>query len=119
MKKLIMLCVMALMSLYLFAQKISTKHKVVEGSVMIFSNCKNKVGIGGVIPMFFKVNISKKITIGTGLAPIIWFDTDKDTHSFGTAGFIIRADYKKVSLGCNLLTIAGVDTKFIGIGIKF
>ena len=31
MKKLIMLCVMALMSLHLFAQKISTKHKVVEG----------------------------------------------------------------------------------------
>lgn len=117
MRKVILTCIVALVSLCTTAQH--PKHKTVEGSLMIFSNLKNKVGVGGVSPMFFKINVNKNLTIGTGLAPIIWFNIDKDTHSFGSAGFVIRADYKKVSLGCNLLTIAGVDTKFIGIGIKF
>jgi hypothetical protein len=117
MKKIIIICIVALLSLQSLAQQ--PKHRIVEGSVMVFSDLKGKVGVGGASPMFFKVNISRSVTIGTALAPIIWFNTDKNTHSFGTAGFVIRADYRKVSLGCNLLTIAGVDTKFIGIGIKF
>jgi hypothetical protein len=70
-----------------------------------------------VTPQFLKLTV-KKVTIGTSLAPIVWFDVNKNTHSFGTAGFVIRCDYKRVSFGYNLLTIAGVDTKFFGIGIK-
>ena len=94
------------------------KLKLIEGSIMGFSNGKSKVGIGGVSSSFLKVNISKKLSVGTALAPILWFDTEKHNHSYGTAGFAIRADYKKISIGCNLLTIAGVDTKFVGIGVK-
>lgn len=94
------------------------KPKLIEGSIMGFSNGKGKVGIGGVSSSFLKLNVSKKLSVGTALAPILWFDTKKHNHSYGTAGFAIRADYKRISIGCNLLTIAGVDTKFVGIGVK-
>ena len=116
MKRLIILLCLCLSIFVVNAQ--TPKPKLIEGSIMGFSDCKGKVGIGGVSSSFLKVNISKKLSIGTALAPILWFDTKKQNHSFGTAGFAIRADYKKISLGCNLLTIAGVDTKFIGIGVK-
>ncbi len=106
------LCVTALVS----AQ--TPKLKRFEGSIMGFANGDGKFGIGGVTPPFFKVNLNRKVSIGAALAPIIWFDTKKDSHSFGTAGFVVRMDYKRISLGYNILTIAGVDTKFIGVGFK-
>jgi len=118
MKRLIILLGLCLSIFAADAQTSKPKPKFIEGSVMAFSNGKGKVGIGGVSPSFLKVNLSKKLTVGTALAPIIWFNTKKQNHSFGTAGFAIRADYKKISIGCNLLTIAGVDTKFVGIGVK-
>jgi hypothetical protein len=108
--KTLIISLLFLVSTGLYAQKL-------EGSVMLFANGKGKVGIGGVTPQFLKLTV-KKVTIGTSLAPIVWFDVNKNTHSFGTAGFVIRCDYKRVSFGYNLLTIAGVDTKFFGIGVK-
>ena len=118
MKKLIILLSLCLSIFVVDAQTSKPKPKLIEGSIMGFSNGKGKVGIGGVSSSFLKVNISKKLSVGTALAPILWFDTEKHNHSYGTAGFAIRADYKKISIGCNLLTIAGVDTKFVGIGVK-
>jgi hypothetical protein len=116
MKRLIILLGLCLSIFVVSAQ--TPKPKLIEGSIMGFSDNKGKFGIGGVSSSFLKLNISKKLTVGTALAPILWFDTKKKNHSYGTAGFAIRADYKKISIGCNLLTIAGVDTKFVGIGIK-
>ena len=100
------------------AQAQTAKPKIFEGSLMIFTDTKSKIGLGGVSPAFFKVNLAKKLSVGTALAPIIWYDFNKKTHTFGQAGFVIRADYKKISIGCNILTIAGVDTRFVGIGVK-
>jgi len=108
--KVLLISLLLLISVSVSAQKF-------EGSVMLFADGKGKVGIGGVTPQFLKLTV-KKVTIGTSLAPIIWSDVNKDTHSFGTAGLVIRCDYKRVSFGYNLLTIAGVDTKFFGIGFK-
>jgi len=108
--KVLLISLLLLISVSVSAQKL-------EGSVMFFADAKGKVGTGGVSPQFLKLTV-KKVTIGTSLAPIVWFDVNKNTHSFGTAGFVIRCDYKRVSFGYNLLTIAGVDTKFFGIGIK-
>jgi hypothetical protein len=96
-----------------------SKPKFLEGSLMIFADGKGKIGFGGVSLPFIKINLHKNLTIGTALAPIIWVDTQKDNHNFGQAGFVIRMDYKKISFGYNILTIAGTDTKFFGIGYKF
>jgi hypothetical protein len=114
MKKLLLIIICLISSQVILAQK----SKLIEGSLMIFSDCKSKIGIGAVSTPFLKLNVTKKLSIGTALAPILWFDTKKSMHSMGSAGFAIRADYKKVSVGINLLTIAGVDNKFIGIGFK-
>jgi len=116
MKKILITLSIVLIGLITNAQ--TPKPKLIEGSIMVFNNFHNKIGFGAVSPAFLKVNLTKKFTIGTALAPIIWFDTEKHNHNFGQAGFVIRADYKRISIGCNLLTIAGIDSKFIGIGVK-
>jgi hypothetical protein len=95
------------------------KPKLLEGSLMVFADGNGKIGFGGVSPAFLKLNLHKNLTIGTSLAPIIWVDTQKGNHNFGQAGFVIRVDYKKISFGYNILTIAGTDIKFLGIGYKF
>jgi hypothetical protein len=116
MKKIFILLFLYLSVIVSNAQ--TPKPKFIEGSLMVFNNFNDKIGFGAVSPTFLKVNLFKKLTVGTSLAPIVWFNTQKNNHSFGQAGFVIRADYKRISVGCNLLTIAGADNKFIGIGIK-
>jgi hypothetical protein len=107
-----------LLLLFLLPLSLIAKPKL-EGSLMLFTDGAGKIGIGGISAPFFKVNLDKKVSIGASLAPIIWIDADKGVHNFGQAGFVVRVDYNKVSFGYNILTIAGVDTKFFGLGYKF
>ena len=121
MKKIILI-ILVLVGNYSFISQnanAQSKPKFLEGSLMVFADGNGKIGFGGVSTAFFKVNLHKNLTIGTSLAPIIWVDTQKDYHNFGQAGFVIRIDYKKISFGYNILTIAGTDTKFLGFGYKF
>ena len=121
MKKLV-LRILVLVGIYsCISQNVNaqSKPKFLEGSLMVFADGNGKIGFGGVSTAFFKVNLHKNLTIGTSLAPIIWVDTQKDNHNFGQAGFVVRMDYKKISFGYNILTIAGTDIKFFGFGYKF
>lgn len=121
MKKIVLRILIFILIYSSISQNINAqlKPKFLEGSLMVFADGKGKIGFGGVSTQFFKVNLHKNLTIGTSLAPIIWVDTQKDNHNFGQAGFVIRIDYKKISFGYNILTIAGTDTKFLGLGYKF
>ena len=101
-------------------EKPTKKEKLIEGSIMAFTDVQGtKFGIGACSPLLVKINTTKDLKIGISISAIFWQDYKTHVHNYGQAGTVIRLDYKKLSLGYNILTISGIDTSFVGIGYKF
>ena len=116
MKKITLVLGILLIALSSFSQK--KKISPISGSIMVINNFDGKFGIGGVSDSFLKVDLNKKVSLGTAFIVVVLTDIKSDYHNYAAAGFSLKLDYKKYSLGYNLITIAGKQTKFIGLGVK-
>ena len=118
--KLFVSILLILFSVNSYSQDVQiAKH--IEGSLMLFYNGKQTVGIGGVGSPFFPI-----ISISILKSDLHYLEPYTRSleltfmiYDYCKGGVALSFIHNKTALAFNIITLNGNDTKFIGIGYVF